>query len=1452
MKPQISIIRHLGVMALLLTFGLDSSNSATLTWIGGNGGVWDADQGKWSPADEPDPDDDVHLFGSSLTLGINNMVNSVLQNGSNGFLGTEQYSLAILDNLTIAGGAVFQATANDTANKPAVSAQLADTLVGTNGKFEMANTVWVAKSSGNALFHIFNGELHGNGHLFFVDSLASETTVFENEGKLTVGNVANFPLLGTPPARTLRLSANDSDAAFDLSGQDLSGTVDVRRNATLDIDGEIETFRGTMTLRHNSSFDASEGWWLGRLTEGPGTLVVDNGFVPGNPGLLIPSVPADTAYIKGQTFIIDNPNSLVDMVDTDGGLTIDSQLFATFGAIQHRGTLTINTDSLIGSGFNFQNDNQSHLVLNAELIVGDHDWDWDSTGSARQLTINGGGSLETNFQGAGADDMWSANMQINGGLLSVGTQDGSWGQNAGTITIGPSTGADPSRITGSVFFDQTNGSLVVESGGEFEMLTQSHWGATLQVDGEARLKNDIQWKGGNITGTGTLVQQADAQATSNTTIGVSKFKWDGGDTTVAPGVTLTVDVDNIDYTDNIYNNATINVNSGVLDVTVANGTWELFNNGVVNLSNSGGGTPTISGSRLRTGGSGQVRVEGVATITAPLWIGSGINGNSTDGVMITGSGGVLNIFGPSLLLDGGNIRDNIDRSLFNTQVNLFAPMTVTQESIVDVETFDWDGNSTTVDQLGVFRMLSDRIEVAGVQQYDNTLTLNGGQAEIDLGAFASWTLNHVLNLNHSAGYTPVLSGDHVQIGNDNSTPRTFVNVDGGGDSIIEANVTYMSDAELSVAAGSTLIHRGNVTFESENGNDSADFNGPGSLILGGTNTVNEFTHLDMSGGVVDLDNSSISAFAANNTYLNDALLIEAAEMADYGHSKFIGQQTYSELFIADEGQLSVQLDGVGNEWTVNSVGIIHYNGNSTANTFLSGDAINMNGELNVTGYGASSAQMNIAGTVNITSTGTGFRLSGGSLADPNRLAGGTINGVNGILSTSNNRHLLGYGVINSDVEFLGNTARLLADDGEMILNGDILDVGILGTADVDGILNVSNPWNTQVADQVVLQGGSVTGALITNSGANGISGFGDIDANVTNHTKIVAENGVLTLNNPTASSLGSGLFHAQTGDLVIHYGSPTSALFAGEIRAEAGQEVFADNFQMLLTASAEIDLNGGKFRTNRDTTLVGTLNTIGGLTSSVETTEVFTFNSGSNTQLNGDLELIGATEVANGATFAGSGSLINTAGSSLNLANGAVLGVVVENHGMMTIGDSPGQADAVGFIQGDSGEWAIELGDTGASDFDSLALSGSAQLDGTLTVSLLNNFMPVLGDEFAIISAGAGLSGAFDALEFSSLPSGLTFDIAYELNDVILQVVAGLSGDFDVDDDVDGFDFLTWQRGGSPNPLSESDLNDWQENYGLSNSLSAATASAVPEPGTALLIVLGSLALGLRIERRLR
>ena len=70
------------------------------------------------------------------------------------------------------------------------------------------------------------------------------------------------------------------------------------------------------------------------------------------------------------------------------------------------------------------------------------------------------------------------------------------------------------------------------------------------------------------------------------------------------------------------------------------------------------------------------------------------------------------------------------------------------------------------------------------------------------------------------------------------------------------------------------------------------------------------------------------------------------------------------------------------------------------------------------------------------------------------------------------------------------------------------------------------------------------------------------------------------------------------------------------------------------------------------------------------------------------------------------------------------------------------------------------------------------------------------------------------------------------LNGVVEFASAGIPGDFDNDGDVDGRDFLTWQR----NP-SVGSLADWQNNYGTSGL--SAVAAAVPEPSSVLLIVCG-------------
>lgn len=52
------------------------------------------------------------------------------------------------------------------------------------------------------------------------------------------------------------------------------------------------------------------------------------------------------------------------------------------------------------------------------------------------------------------------------------------------------------------------------------------------------------------------------------------------------------------------------------------------------------------------------------------------------------------------------------------------------------------------------------------------------------------------------------------------------------------------------------------------------------------------------------------------------------------------------------------------------------------------------------------------------------------------------------------------------------------------------------------------------------------------------------------------------------------------------------------------------------------------------------------------------------------------------------------------------------------------------------------------------------------------------------------------------------------------------TGDFDGDGDIDGRDFLRWQRGGSPNPHSSQDLNDWRSRFGVG----LVAIKAIPEP----------------------
>jgi hypothetical protein len=75
------------------------------------------------------------------------------------------------------------------------------------------------------------------------------------------------------------------------------------------------------------------------------------------------------------------------------------------------------------------------------------------------------------------------------------------------------------------------------------------------------------------------------------------------------------------------------------------------------------------------------------------------------------------------------------------------------------------------------------------------------------------------------------------------------------------------------------------------------------------------------------------------------------------------------------------------------------------------------------------------------------------------------------------------------------------------------------------------------------------------------------------------------------------------------------------------------------------------------------------------------------------------------------------------------------------------------------------------------------------------------------------------------------------------------TGDFSGDRIVDGTDFLRWQRGQSPNPLSAQDLTTWRNNFGKS-IVAVPAATAIPEPTACSLLLVAMTAAATAAARR--
>jgi len=205
------------------------------------------------------------------------------------------------------------------------------------------------------------------------------------------------------------------------------------------------------------------------------------------------------------------------------------------------------------------------------------------------------------------------------------------------------------------------------------------------------------------------------------------------------------------------------------------------------------------------------------------------------------------------------------------------------------------------------------------------------------------------------------------------------------------------------------------------------------------------------------------------------------------------------------------------------------------------------------------------------------------------------------------------------------------------------------------------------------------------------------------------------------------------------------------------------------------------------------------------------------------------------------------------------------NAGTLNLDSSGEVSVADDFFQFVNGTLAVELAGESDGQFGTLAIEGTASLSGTLEATLEGGFNPVAGTSLKLLTA-TNVVGTFDSLLLPALDEGLLWGVLYEADGVSLEVL--FAADFTANGLVNEEDLLAWQAGfGSNDPshsngdsdgdsdVDGSDFLAWQRQFGntTSGTLGEALAvnASVPEPNSVLLALVGA-ALCMSCKRRKR
>lgn len=797
-------------------------------------------------------------------------------------------------------------------------------------------------------------------------------------------------------------------------------------------------------------------------------------------------------------------------------------------------------------------------------------------------------------------------------------------------------------------------------------------------------------------------------------------------------------------------NGTLTVNSGAQLSTIA---------AIIGSGTTSFGAATVTGSGTQWLNNGSLTVGSFGT--GSLTISSGGNGVFSGGNLIIGSSssssGTVTVSGSSSLLDTGSSAITVG-SNGQGQLNISTGATANSTGGIIANgpsssgTVTISGSGATWNAAGTG---SNVVIVASGSSSNGMLTISGGGTLLTgsgacaigsglsssgtvtvTGNGSNWTTTGAITVGSSGtGALNVTSGGTVTTTGGMTITATngTLTVDGG---TVDVGGNFTRSGALNFNDG-TLIARGVYA----NGTIA------GPLSIDG-DSASALPTLELVG---NFSNNNITSLTVGSLHQGALLLMSGRGLSTGGNNIVIGASPNASGSIAlNPGTTLASNFGtfcyVGGNASAGGTGILTIGNAATLSTGTlvnyPGGTVNLNGgtAFLLGGY------TDNGGVFNWTSGQLKFGFNG-SLTDSlltrflggaHSLVGGqTLTGDTGVNLTFSGPLNVNGGTLTSPL--ITNSSILTVSSGSVNSTGTAFtnSIGATTLLQGTGLLTAATAITNNGTLQLASSTAGTTGAgTLTNNGT--IRGTGSIGNNLTNNSAGQVQ---LTTGNRLefqgGTNTNSGLISLTGGEVVLT-GPLTNAASTGLI---SGRDA------IIRTGGSGITNNGALAFT------AGTMDVYGDITNNVG--GLITVSGGGTATFYDDVTVAaGASNVR--ATAVGSSV-------SKVIFFGSYNGGIVGGGTAFIEGDHrPGNSPATVTFGGDAAYGGlsrlfIEIGGTTpGSQFDQVHVAGQLALDGTLNVSLINSFAPVIGNSFDILD-WSGLSGSFSAIQLPAL-SGAAWD----------------------------------------------------------------------------------------------